>query len=46
MMDEHLVRAFRWAARGMGAALDYVNQRTGVGTLTGSIRDTVGRKRR
>ncbi|MER7699999.1 MULTISPECIES: hypothetical protein [unclassified Streptomyces] len=45
-MDEHLVRAFRWAARGVGAALDYVNLRTGVGTLTGGLRNAVGRKRR
>jgi hypothetical protein len=45
-MDEHLVRAFRWTARGVGSALDYVSQRTGVGTLTGGLRNAVGRKRR
>ncbi|WP_203665669.1 hypothetical protein [Streptomyces parvus] len=45
-MDEHLVRAFRWAARGVGSALDYIGLRTGVGTLTGGLRDAAARKRR
>ncbi|MFD8709327.1 hypothetical protein ACFV07_02470 [Streptomyces anulatus] len=44
-MDEQLVRAFRWAARGVGSALDYIGLRTGVGTLTGGLRNAVGRKR-
>ncbi|MFH9606201.1 hypothetical protein [Streptomyces sp. NPDC017448] len=45
-MDEQLVRAFRWAARGVGSALDYLALRTGVGTLTNGVRNSVGRKRR
>ncbi|MGW5986278.1 hypothetical protein ACWFRT_08625 [Streptomyces anulatus] len=45
-MDEQLVRAFRWAARGVGSALDYIGLRTGVGTLTGGLRNAVGRKPR
>ncbi|MFJ2432153.1 hypothetical protein ACIOWM_02945 [Streptomyces anulatus] len=45
-MEENLVRAFRWAARGVGTALDHVGLRTGVGTLTGGLRSAVGRKRR
>ncbi|WP_329356229.1 hypothetical protein [Streptomyces anulatus] len=45
-MEENLVRAFRWAARGVGTALDHVGLRTGVGALTGGLRNAVGRKRR
>ncbi|WP_405464331.1 hypothetical protein OG333_22145 [Streptomyces anulatus] len=45
-MEENLVRAFRWAARGVGTALDHVGLRAGVGTLTGGLRNAVGRKRR
>ncbi|MEV5850918.1 hypothetical protein OH828_15710 [Streptomyces anulatus] len=45
-MDEQLVRAFRWAARGVGSALDCIGLRTGVGTLTGGLRNAVGRERR
>lgn len=43
-MEEQLVRAFRFAARGVGSALDYFALRTGVGTLTNSVRNALGRK--
>ncbi|GGY41044.1 hypothetical protein ACFY8X_15000 [Streptomyces tanashiensis] len=29
-MDEFLVKAVKWAARGVGLALDYINLRAGV----------------
>ncbi|GEB52740.1 MULTISPECIES: hypothetical protein [Streptomyces] len=37
-MGEFVVGTFSWVARGVGAALDYLNLRSGVGTLTGNLR--------
>ncbi|MEU7376795.1 hypothetical protein [Streptomyces albidoflavus] len=45
-MAEHLVRVAGWIAQGVGAAINYLGQRTGVGTLSGAARNGVPRKRR
>ncbi|CAM5468376.1 MULTISPECIES: hypothetical protein [Streptomyces] len=45
-MAEHLIRACGWIARGVGAAFDHLTLRTGVGTLSGAVRNGVPRKRR
>lgn len=34
-MDEFLVSAFGWFARGAGLSLDYLSQRSGLGALSG-----------
>ncbi|MGW9363629.1 hypothetical protein ACWIGD_21140 [Streptomyces albidoflavus] len=45
-MAEHLIRATGWIARGVGVAFDHLSQRTGVGTLSGTAKNGVPRKRR